>query len=273
MSPASAGRQLRPDTDVVELLDLEVVERDFFRGNTVFDDPQRLYGGQVAAQALRAAALTVPEGRLPHSLHGYFLRGGDASRPTVFRVDRDRDGRSFSARRVVAIQNGEVIFNMSASFHVAEDGPDHQIEPMPDAGEPDGLVDFLLPRLTSIEARLPPQPYPGDHWPTRFWARCTVPLGGDPLLHAAVLTYLSDLFTGLAPFDVAVQHSGASLDHAVWFHQPIRLDEWVLMDLVPRRTAGGRGWYTGTLHNRDGALGASLTQETLFRARRDTGPR
>ncbi|HVW41079.1 MAG TPA: acyl-CoA thioesterase domain-containing protein [Amycolatopsis sp.] len=268
MSSASAGRPHYSDVDVVELLDLERVDRDFFRAHAVFDDPLALYGGQVAAQALRAAGLTVPEGRLPHSLHGYFLRSGNAARPVVFRVDRDRDGRSFSARRVVAVQNGEVIFNMSASFHQREDGPDQQVEPMPDAGDPERLPPYMLPRLASIEARLPEQPYPGPHWPTRFWARCTAPLGDDPLLHAAVLTYVSDILTGLSPLDAETHQPGPSLDHAVWFHRPIRLDDWVLTDLVPHRVAGGRGWYTGTMHDRDGALGASLTQETLYRAKR-----
>jgi acyl-CoA thioesterase-2 len=255
--------------DVVELLDLEVVDRDILRANAVFEDPFPLYGGQVAAQALRAAGMTVPAGRSPHSLHGYYLRSGNAAQPTVFRVDRDRDGRSFSARRVVAIQDGEVIFTMSASFHRHEDGPDHQIEPRPDVDDPDRLMDYMLPRLTSMEGRLPAQTFPDAAWPTRFWARCTVPLGDDPHLHAAVLTYLSDISTGLSPFDGESHHSGASLDHAVWFHRPIRMDDWVLTDLVPRSIAGGRGWYTGTLHDRDGFLGASVTQEALFRAVRD----
>lgn len=255
-----------PQPDLGELLDLEVVDRDLFRANTVFDDPFPLYGGQVAAQALRAAGLTVPEGRLPHSLHGYYLRSGNAAQPTVFRVDRDRDGGSFSARRVVAIQGGEVIFNMSVSFQKREDGPDHQISAAPDAGDPERLVPFVLPRLASMECRLPEQPLPGDHWPTRFWARCTAPLGADPLWHSAALTYLSDISTGLSPFNGESHHSGASLDHAVWFHRPLRLDDWVLMDVVPHSIAGGRGWYTGTVHDREGTLGASLTQEALFRA-------
>ncbi|GAB2964086.1 thioesterase family protein [Amycolatopsis acidiphila] len=257
----------RPSIDLQELLELEVIERDLFRANAVFDDPYPLYGGQVAAQALLAAGATAPEGRLPHSLHGYYLRGGDASHPTVFRVDRDRDGRSYSARRVVAIQRGEVIFSMSTSFQVVEEGPDHQVEPMPAAGDPGALPSFLLPRLTSMEGRLPAQPAEGIEWPTRFWARCTLSLPDDPLLHAATLTYLSDISTGLAPLHDETHQSGATLDHAVWFHRPVRVDDWVLLDLVPHNVAGGRGWYTGSIHARGGVLGASLAQETLYRRR------
>lgn len=256
-----------PEADLPGLLELEPIERDLFRANAVFDDPLALYGGQVAAQALMAAGATVPDGRLPHSLHGYYLRGGDASHPTVFRVDRDRDGRSFSARRVVAIQRGKVIFNMSASFQAAEDGADHQVEPVPSAGAPDELPPFVLPRLTSFEGRLPAQPYPGGPWPTRFWARVTLQLPEEPLWHAAALTYLSDISTGLAPLHDETYQSGATLDHAVWFHRSIRLDDWVLLDLVPHTVGGGRGWYTGSVHTREGVLGASLTQEALYRRR------
>jgi len=255
----------RPGVELPDLLELEPIERDLFRANTVFDDPLALYGGQVAAQALLAAGATVPEGRLPHSLHGYYLRGGDASHPTVFRVDRDRDGRSFSARRVVAIQRGEVIFNMSASFQATEDGADHQVEPMPAADAPDRLPSLVLPRLASMEGRLPAQPYPDSQWPTRFWARATLSLPADPLWHAAVLTYVSDISTGLAPLHDEMYQSGPTLDHAVWFHRPIRLDDWALLDLVPHSVGGGRGWYTGSVHTRAGVLGASLTQEALYR--------
>lgn len=254
---------------VLDLLDLEEIDRDLFRVRMVFDDVYALYGGQVAAQALLAAGRTVPEGRVPHSLHGYYLRLGDASRPTIFRVDRDRDGRSFSARRVVAVQGGEVIFNMSASFHVPEKGTDIDAEPMPAAGPPETMIDYVFPRLFSFEGRTEKPVEPGEDFPTRCWARCTAALPDDPLTHAVILTYLSDSMAGLAPFHTPTARSGSSLDHAVWFHRPIRLDEWVLMDHVPRTIAGGRGWYTGTIHTRDGRLGASLTQEALFRAPRE----
>ncbi|HLU76068.1 MAG TPA: acyl-CoA thioesterase domain-containing protein [Nonomuraea sp.] len=251
---------------VLDLLTLEKLEEDLYRGTTVFEEPFPLYGGQVAAQALAAAGDTVPADRLPHSLHGYYLRSGDAARPTVFRVHRDRDGRSYSARRVVAIQKGEVIFNMSASFHVPESGPDVQIHPAPDTPGPDGLEPVQLPRLFSMESRLPPQPYPAAEWPTRFWARCTQDLPGGQLLHACVLTYLSDISSGVTGIaDGEGARSGASLDHAVWFHRPARMDEWVLMDLVPHTVAAGRGWYTGTIHTHDGRLAASITQENLYR--------
>jgi acyl-CoA thioesterase-2 len=260
-----------PGTDtsptVLDLLTLEELDRDLYRTTVNLDDPLPLYGGQVAAQALLAAGGTVPEGRLPHSLHGYYLRGGDAARPTIFRVDRDRDGRSFSARRVVAVQGGEVIFNMSASFHTPEDDEDRQMHPKPEAPAPEKSERFDLPRLLSMESRRPPQPYDSD-WPTRLWARCTAALPDDHLVHACVLTYLSDISTGLAAMHDGPARSGSSLDHAVWFHRPVRLDEWVLMDLVAHTAAAGRGWYTGSIYAQDGTLGASLTQEALFRTPR-----
>jgi acyl-CoA thioesterase II len=249
---------------LLDLLALEPLERDLFRATAVVDEALPLYGGQVAAQALYAAGRTVPDGRVPHSLHGYYLRGGDASHTTLFRVDRDRDGRSFSARRVVAVQRGKVIFNMSASFHAPEPGLDRQVDPVPDAGDPDELPPLVLPRLISMESRLPEQPH-RVQWPVRFWSRCTAGLPDDPLLHAAVLTYLSDISTGLSPLHEGEWRSGSSLDHAVHFHRPVRMDRWVLVDLVARSVAGGRGWYTGTVHGRDGVLAASLTQEALFR--------
>jgi acyl-CoA thioesterase II len=250
---------------VLDVLDLEEIDRDLYRSRLLFADPFPLYGGQVAAQALLAAGRTVPDGRLPHSLHGYFLRSGDAARPAVFRVDRDRDGRSFSARRVVAIQGGEVIFNMSVSFTGEGRGPDVAVEPAPQAEHPDGLPEHTLPRLFAFEGRRPSQPYPEAHWPTRFWARSTARLPDDPLVHACALTYLSDIGTGLSALPDDEASPGPSLDHALWFHRPARLDDWVLMDLVPRSVAAGRGWYTGTLHTADGVLAASFVQETLFR--------
>jgi acyl-CoA thioesterase II len=251
---------------VLDVLDLEEIDRDLYRSTLVFADPLPLYGGQVAAQALLAAGRTVAEDRLPHSLHGYFLRSGDAARPTVFRVDRDRDGRSFSARRVVALQSGEVVFSMSSSFAAAGEGPDLMAEPPPDVEPPDGLAGYDVPRLFSMEGRKPTQPF-GMHsyWPTRFWARSRVPLPDSPLVHACVLTYLSDIGTGLSAFPTEEAGPGPSLDHAVWFHRPARLDDWVLMDLVPRTVSRGRGWYTGSLQRMDGTLAASFTQESLFR--------
>ncbi|GAB3291037.1 acyl-CoA thioesterase [Parasphingorhabdus pacifica] len=260
-------------TDVVDLLTLEEIDRDLYRANVVFDEPYALYGGQVAGQALRAAGLTVGADRLPHSLHGYYLRGGDAARPTIFHVDRDRDGRSFSARRVVAVQGGEVIFNMSASFHVRETGVDREMTEPLDVPEPAELPSAHLPRLFSMEGRLPPQPYPDGEWPTRFWARCTARMPEEPLMHACVLTYLSDISSGVMPLNDSSAGSGPSLDHAVWFHRQTRMDDWALMDLVPHSVSGGRGFYSGTIRGRDGTLGASLTQEVLFRSKRRGGGR
>jgi acyl-CoA thioesterase II len=253
---------------LLDLLDLEEIDRDLYRANFVFPDPFRLYGGQVAAQALRAAGLSVDPGRRPHSLHGYFLRAGDATRPMVFQVFRDRDGRSFTARRVVALQGGEVILNMSASFQIPEEGHDAQVPTMPSIPDPEESASHEIPRLFSFEGRAAPQPYPGMAWPTRFWARCTAPLNDDPLLHACALTYLSDISTGLSLFRTATHAPSSSLDHAVWFHRPIDANDWMLSDLVPHTASGGRGWYTGSIYDRQGVLLASVAQESLFRRRR-----
>ena len=152
-----------------------------------------------------------------------------------------------------------------SSFHVSEDGDTRQAAAAPPAGEPESLPRFELPRLFGLDSRRPEQPYPDADWETRFWARTIVPLGDDPLLHASTLTYLSDISSGLTAWHDAAARSGASLDHAVWFHRPARLDDWVLMDLTPLAASGGRGLYTGSIHTRDGRLVASLTQECLFR--------
>ncbi|MCZ2860543.1 acyl-CoA thioesterase [Blastococcus sp. VKM Ac-2987] len=257
------------EPSVLDVLALEELDRDLYRSTLLFTDPFPLYGGQVAAQALLAAGRTVAADRLPHSLHGYFLRSGDAARPTIFRVDRDRDGGSFSARRVVAIQGGEVIFSMSSSFAVPGPGPDQQVQETPTVEVPGTLPSFDLPRLFSMAARRPAQPFPSAHLPTRFWARATVALPDDPLVHACVLAYLSDIGTGLSALPEDEAAPGPSLDHAVWFHRHARLDDWVLMDMVPRTVSGGRGWYTGSITTPGGVLAASFTQETLFRPGRN----
>jgi acyl-CoA thioesterase-2 len=259
---------VRAEPSLEDVLALEEIDRDIYRSNLVYPDRWALYGGQVAAQGLLAAGRTVGEGRVPHSLHCYFLRPGDAERPTVFRVDRDRDGRSFSARRVVAIQGGEVVCSMSCSFAAATlDGPDRQNTAAPAADPPETRPTMTLPRLFQMDCRLPEQPYPGASWPTRLWARTSVPLPDDPLVHAAVLTYFSDIASGTSAFEGSAERTATSLDHAVWFHRPMRMDDWVLMDLVPHTMAGARGWYTGTVHDAAGRLGASLTQEILARPR------
>ncbi|TVT25096.1 thioesterase family protein [Amycolatopsis acidiphila] len=256
---------------VLGLLALDEVEQDLYCAPPAVEEPFPLYGGQVAAQALYAAGRTVPPGREPHSLHGYFLRGGVAGTPIAFRVSRDRDGRSYSARRVTATQDGEVIFTLSASFVTDEPGATREVQPAPVVPPPEELPEAVLPRLLSIEAKLPQQPDPDVEWPTRFWARCTVDLPDDPLTHACVLTYLSDISSGLFPLHDENNATGASLDHAVWFHRPVRFDGWLLTDLVPKAAGRGRGWYTGTVHAPDGELVASIAQEALFRGRRDIG--
>jgi acyl-CoA thioesterase II len=258
------------DPTLAEVLDLEEIDRDLYRSLLVYPDAYALYGGQVAAQALLAAGRTVAVGRVPHSLHCYFLRSGNAERPTVFRVDRDRDGRSFSARRVVALQGGEVLASVSCSFTPPAEGPDVQVEPAPGTtGDPAAMPPYEPGRLFDLECRVPPeQDHPDAVWPVRFWARATVPLGDDPLVHACVLTYLSDISSGVGAIEGAAEWTATSLDHAVWFHRPVRMDDWTLMDLVPHNVAASRGWYTGTLHDRAGRLVASLTQETLARPRR-----
>jgi len=248
---------------LLEVLALERLDRDLFRSTVLFEEQWPLFGGQVAAQALLAAGATVEPGRTTHSLHGYFLRPGDSREPVVFTVERDRDGRSFSARRVVARQDGAVILNLSASFHdVVDDAPDETALASPVVGESEQLS--VPPRLIGFEQRLTSQSGP---WPTQVWLRCTEALPDDPLLHAAVLTYLSDIYTGHGVLASSADRHQPTLDHAMWFHRPARADAWVLMDLQSRAVSQGRGLYTGGLWS-GGALVASLAQETLYRERR-----
>jgi acyl-CoA thioesterase II len=253
---------------ILDVLDLEYIEENLYRGRAVFEESRRLYGGQVAAQALYAAGRTVPAERLPHSLHGYFLREGSRRRPTVFRVDRDRDGHSFSARRVVAIQDGEVIFNMSASFAAPQAGADRDAA-APELPAPDRLPRWSLPRHPSFELRTAGAE---RRLPVRFWLRSLVELPADPLLHAAVLAYTSDLSTGLVALEDDETEAGPSLDHAVWFHRPARMDGWTWHELEPHAVSGGRGWYTGAIYAADGSRIASFAQEQLFRTLRPVRP-
>ncbi len=258
------GQRAEVLPSILELLDLEYVEENLYRSCTVYQDEHRLFGGQVAAQALYAAGRTVPDGRLPHSLHGYFLRQGSTVRPTLFQVERDRDGLSFSARRVVAVQDGEVIFNMAASFAAVRPGVDVEAEPGPEIPAPDLLPGWINPRHASFEYRSPQQEH---RLPTQLWIRCTTGLPDDPMLHAAVLTYVSDITNGLVPLEGEDMWSGPSLDHSVWFHRPARMDDWTWQDLIPHTAAGGRGLYTGAIFSADGARVASIAQEALFRKR------
>lgn len=259
------GKPVDPTTgDLVDLLELEKVEEDCFRATYTFDEDWPLYGGQVAAQALRAAGMTVDPDRTPHSLHGYFLRAGDASRPTVFQVDRDRDGRSFSARRVVAIQRGEVIFSTSVSFTTPTAGLDFQEPALPTVTGPEESLAWEIPRMFSLVGAIPPEDGV-TAWPSRFWSRFTTDFGDDPLLHACALTYLTDVSADLHRWDTGGFVPAASLDHAVWFHHPARMDDWVFTDFTARRIAGNRGMYTGSVFDTEGRMFASVAQEALYR--------
>jgi crotonobetainyl-CoA:carnitine CoA-transferase CaiB-like acyl-CoA transferase/acyl-CoA thioesterase len=255
----------RTDPDLLDLLVLDDLGDDRFCAAALTADALPLYGGQVAAQALLAAGRTVGADRPPHSLHAYYLRAGSAAKPVELRVDRVRDGRSFSVRRVSAVQDGAEIFTMAASFHVPEPGAPRDFEPAPDAPAPDDLAPVLLGGLVSMQARLVPQPERPAEWPLRFWARATVAVPESALLRACMLTYLSDASSGLAAAHDGTSATGPTLDHAVWFHRPAGLDEWLLVDLVPQTVGAGRGRYTGAVRSADGALVASFTQEALFR--------
>ncbi|HEX3333130.1 MAG TPA: acyl-CoA thioesterase II [Acidimicrobiales bacterium] len=276
---------------LVHLLDLEPIEENIFRGTQPHEEErQRVFGGQVAGQALMAAGRTVEHGRV-HSLHAYFLRPGDPTVPILYEVDRIRDGRSFTTRRVVAVQHGRAIFNLSASFHDLEDSDiEHQIS-MPDVPPPESL-EPLYERLEPWRDELVDwfdRPHPIDQrhigelpWHSkgagdpyqRLWIRADGELPDDPLLHACVTTYASDmnLFDViLAPHEVNwddPDFMGASLDHCMWFHRPFRADEWLLYDTDSPIAAHGRGLARGFLFDRSGNLCVTLAQEGLARIRR-----
>ncbi len=274
---------------LVELLDLEVIEVNLFRGVSPDEDRQRVFGGQVAGQALVAAARTVDRDRTVHSLHAYFLRPGDPSVPILYDVDRIRDGRSFTTRRVVAIQHGRAIFNLAASFHVPEPGLDHQL-PMPSAPEPESLPTWAerwapwaermgdwyhRPRPIDIRyvdevAPLERRGRPGCAG-QQVWLRADGRLDDDPVLHACVVTYASDmtlLDTTLLPHGVSGEEGRlmmASLDHAMWFHRPFRADEWLLYVQGSPSASGARGLAWGGIFTAEGALVVSVVQEGLIR--------
>ena len=257
-----------PANGLVDLLALEELDTNLYRaGNPESPLTAHLFGGQVAAQALRAAAHTVAEDRRPHSLHGYFLRGGRPDHPIILTVDRDRDGRSFSTRHVNAIQDGEVIFSMLASFHVDEDGVDHQFAPMPVGVEdPESLADRgQLGPNSMLDVR-----YPGvrdaEAWGSRrLWARPRGEIPDDGVTPACVLTYLSDMGWAFAEVPGLERIGGPSLDHAVWFHRATGVNQWLLLDLEVTSVAGARGVYRGTIHDRSGRLVAGIAQEALLR--------
>jgi acyl-CoA thioesterase II len=278
--------------DLVALLDLERLEVNLFRGVSFDTERQRIYGGQVLAQALMAAGRTVEPDRIVHSMHAYFLRLGDPRVPVVFDVDRIRDGRSFTTRRVVAIQHGQPIFNLACSFHVHEDGPEH-VDTMPDVPWPDALPplvewpadepepidrtgaphvidafdfrpigEWTRPGMQRLTAREPDQD---------TWLRCRGTLPDDPLLHACIVAYASDLTllgTATLPHAAPVGTPGfmlASLDHVMWFHRPFRADEWLLYHVHSPSAGAARGFAQGSLFRSDGTLAVSIAQEGLVR--------
>jgi len=278
---------------VLDLLNLEQIEADIFRGRSPEEHRQRVFGGQVAGQALVAAGRTVPPDRPVHSLHAYFIRPGDPAVPLIYLVDRVRDGRSFTTRRVSAIQHGRAIFTLSASFHRGEPGPEHA-RPMPDVPPPETVPstperlaklfsvpadDFLrnspidlrtIGPLTFEAARDPS--LRADH--NLVWLRADGDLPDDPLVHVCVMTYASDMTLldsvllrhGLSWADGRT--SGASLDHAMWFHRPFRADQWLLYAQESPVASGARGLARGEVYTRDGQLVVSVVQEGLVR----TGP-
>lgn len=277
---------------LVALLDLERIEENIFRGVSPAHQPVRVFGGQVAGQALVAAGRTVPSERKVHSLHAYFIRPGDPSIPIVYEVDRIRDGRSFTTRRVVAVQRGKAIFALSASFQHPEPGVEHA-QTMPDVPPPDDLpsrresirqyADKLGPMATMprpIDIRYvtdPPweQRGVGNQGRNQVWMRADGTLPDDELLHVCVLTYASDM-TLLD--SILVRHGvywgfdkvlGASLDHALWFHRPFRADEWFLYESVSPSASGARGLATGRFFTQDGTLIATVVQEGLLRIVQD----
>jgi acyl-CoA thioesterase II len=266
-----SGRPLA--ATLAEALDIETIDRDLYRTVNSIDSfmPDSLYGGEVAAQALRAACLTVADDRFPHSLHGYFLRRGIPNQPVLLHVNRDRDGRSFSARHVNAMQNGEVIFSMLASFHVEEEAGIYENEPMADVPSPEELRN-RRPTNALIEVRpvIPPRYENGRFFQSdTLWVRARDVLPDDRNVQCCALVYLSDLSTGFGQLDApGVGGGGSSIDHAMWFHEPIRADDWVLLHHWPDKARGNRGLYHGAMHDQQGRLAATLNQEVLFRPSR-----
>ncbi|HET7757042.1 MAG TPA: acyl-CoA thioesterase II [Steroidobacteraceae bacterium] len=280
--------------DLLQLLELEPLEVNMFRGESRDIGSPQVFGGQVLGQALSAAAATV-EGRVVHSLHAYFLRRGDCNAPIVYQVDRSLDGHSFSNRRVVAIQHGQQIFTMAASFQAAETGFDHQVE-MPQVPPPEDVADWrgpppqLLERLPERVRRFFEQPRPFEFRvlqpidylkpqrapPARqVWFRAVGRLPDDEMLHRRLLAYVSDFFlldTATLPHGASFLRPSlvmASIDHAMWFHRALRLDEWLLYAMESPSASGARGFARASVFARDGRLVASAAQEGLVRLKKD----
>jgi acyl-CoA thioesterase-2 len=274
--------------ELIATLDLEELDLNIFRGRSPEESRIRVFGGQVAGQALVAAGRTVTSELVVHSLHAYFLRAGDPRIPIIYEVDRIRDGRSFTTRRVVAIQRGRAIFHLSASFQVVEEGPTHQIA-MPDAPPPDALpqwAEHMTSRMETVSPEmrewfLRPRPielrYVGPlegqaKEPRQMiWIRAAGDLPESPLLHQCVVAYASDLTlldTATLPHGIYwndPRYQMASLDHAMWFHRPIRADDWLLYVQEAPSASGARGLCTGHLFARDGRLVVTVVQEGLIR--------
>ncbi|GAA1758346.1 acyl-CoA thioesterase II [Streptomonospora arabica] len=272
---------------LLEILDLERIEDNIFRGRSPDGGPQRVFGGQVAGQALVAAGRTLPADRRVHSLHAYFIRPGDPAVPIVYDVDRVRDGRSFTTRRVTAIQHGKAIFTLSASFHADEPGLEHRVA-MPDAPGPEELP-TMRERLYSAFGRVPrfaswhpiemrpvgPLSFEVERDPglsttdNLVWLRVGGSLPDDPMLHVCLMTYASDMTL----LDTVLLRHGrtfsgismASLDHAMWFHRPFRADEWLLYAQETPTAGGARGLARGLVFTREGDLVCSVVQEGLLR--------
>lgn len=262
---------------LVEQLRLEQLEKNLFRGTSSDIGAPAVFGGQVLGQALMAAARTVDNGHAAHSLHGYFLRPGDKKAPIVYDVDRIRDGGSFTTRRVMAIQHGEAIFHMSASFHRHEAGVEHQ-GAMPQVPGPDSLQEQTRQPLSlPIDFRFadgrPPLGQGVSPPKGQTWMRTVDRLPDDPLLHQAMLAYASDyslLGVAMQPHGLDFRKpnvQGVSLDHAMWFHRDFRMDDWLLYDTDSPSAAGARGFCRGSVYSLDGRLVASVAQEGLVRVR------
>ena len=282
--------------EVLDILDLEQLEVNLFRGRSPQSRWQRVFGGQVIGQALVAACRTVEDvaARPPHSLHAYFLLGGDPKVPIIYEVDRIRDGKSFTTRNVKAIQHGHAIFSMSVSFHLAEPGLTHQVK-MPEVPKPDELPsdeelkDRIYPLLPEPARRYYERERPIEFRPVEFsrylgeksengrfdiWIRATGRLPDEPAIHQCVLAYASDMMlldAALIPHGRSVFSEdimAASLDHALWFHRPFRADEWLLYAQDSPSLADSRGFSRGLIFASDGTLVASVAQEGLLRQRR-----
>lgn len=283
--------------ELLDLLDLEQIEENLYRGQSSSIGSKRVFGGQVLAQAMFAALQTVPKDRLPHSFHAYFILPGDIERPIIFQVDRIRDGGSFTTRRVQAIQNGQAIFLMAVSFQLEQDGFDHHIN-MPNVTPPEKLVSWeelgkkyeaILPenikRFALFERPIEFRPVelinpalPGKSQPFRhIWMKAKGEMPDDEMAHKCVLAYASDynlLTTALLPHGNEASFANvqlASLDHAMWFHRPFKVDEWLLYAIDSPSASNARGFTRGNIFTQDGQLVASVVQEGLIRPKRMEG--